>query len=54
MAASPKLAPQVELVFEKKIPKRAEPKPIEEKPPVRDLLTEIFGGHEEFLGWTPD
>jgi hypothetical protein len=48
------VAPEVEPPIEK-IPMRVtEPKPAGLKQRVRDLLVAIFGGHEEFLGWTPD
>jgi hypothetical protein len=49
------ITPEEELTFEKKAPKISEPKPSSEvKPPKRSLLAEIFAGHEEFLGYTPD
>jgi len=48
------VAPEVELPVEKKPPQFHEPKPVSLKQRVRDLLVEIFEGHEEFLGWTPD
>jgi hypothetical protein len=52
--AAANIAPQVEPPVEKKIVRTYEPKPVAPKPPVRNLLSEIFEGHEEFLGWTPD
>jgi hypothetical protein len=52
--AAPSIAPQVEFPVEEKIVRTYEPTPIVPKPPVRNLLSEIFEGHEEFLGWAPD
>lgn len=57
MAASPCVATPEEFAPEKKkIMKAREPKqkPVEPKAQGRDLLAEIFAGHEEFLGWTPE
>jgi len=50
------ITPEEELTFEKKAPKISEPKqsPAVNKQPKRSLLVEIFAGHEEFLGYTPD
>ncbi|MGB8770071.1 MAG: hypothetical protein WCC92_10670 [Candidatus Korobacteraceae bacterium] len=48
------IAPQVEVPVKKKPVRLDEPKPIGWKQRVRDLLIEIFKGHEEFLGLTPD
>jgi len=53
MAASPKLAPQIEVAWEKKTEPAAKPEPAGLKQRVRALLIEIFKGHTEFLGWTP-
>jgi len=53
MAASPKLAPQMEVVWEKKTPSAGEPKPSSPKQRFQNLLIEIFKGHTDFLGWTP-
>jgi len=53
MAASPKLAPQIEVAWEKKTQPTGEPKPSGPKQRFRNLLIEIFKGHTEFLGWTP-
>ena len=33
---------------------KSEPEPQGPKQRIRALLAEIFSGHEEFLGWTPD
>ncbi|MGD0415878.1 MAG: hypothetical protein ABSA80_11030 [Terriglobales bacterium] len=52
--ATPSIAPQVKLPREKKTTSVWEPKPPSLKQQVQNLLVEIFGGHEEFLGWTPD
>ena len=62
MAASPRIAPQVEPVFEKKTLKlcqpqhkpKPRPKTAGQKPQVRDVVAEIFEGYEEFLGCTPN
>jgi hypothetical protein len=54
MASNPKIAPQVEVVLEKKIMQVSEPKPVGSKQRVRDLLVDVFAGHQDFLGWTPD
>jgi hypothetical protein len=62
MAASPRVAPQVEPGFEKKTLKLCEPKHSSkprpkaagQKPRVRDMVAEIFEGYEEFLGCTPN
>jgi len=49
------IAPEEEeLVIGKKPAPAEEPKPVRRNARLRDLLTEIFAGHEEFLGWTPD
>lgn len=48
------LEPEVEIpVAENPEPAYA-PMPTDPKRRVRDLLIEIFKGHEEYLGWTPD
>ena len=52
--AAPCIAPQLEPPVEKKTLQASEPKPIAPKQPARDLLAEIFEGHEDFLGWAPD
>jgi hypothetical protein len=54
--AAPCIAPQIKPRIEEKTQTLpvCEPKPIAPKHPFRDLLVEIFEGHEEFLGWTPD
>ncbi len=56
MAASPIIAPEEELASEKISVevKLSDPKLVAPIAPVRNLLEEIFAGHEEFLGWTPD
>jgi hypothetical protein len=52
--AAPSIAPQVKFPLEKKTLSVWEPNPPDLKQRVRNLLLEIFDGHEEFLGWTPD
>lgn len=52
--AAPCIAPHVEPSDEKKNLQVCEPKPAAPKRALRDLLAEIFKGHEDFLGWTPD
>jgi hypothetical protein len=62
MAASPRIAPQVEPGFEKKTLKLCEPKhnpkprpkTAGQKPRVQDPVAEIFGGYEDLFGCTPD
>ncbi len=51
--ATPCIAPQVEELVAKKTTQSG-PKPVSPKPHTRSPLAEIFEGHEEFLGWTPD
>jgi hypothetical protein len=52
--AATSIAPPVEHPVEKKTMQVSEPEPASPKQPVGGLLVEIFRGHEEFLGWTPD
>jgi hypothetical protein len=52
MAAPPCIAPEEETLVEENLSPEDEPEPTEVKP--KSLLVEIFSGHEEFLGWTPD
>ena len=52
--AAPCIAPLVEDPIETKTPEVRESKPVGPKQPDRSLLAEIFEGHEEFLGLTPD
>jgi hypothetical protein len=54
MPASLEVAPQVEPYSQDETLKLREPKPVAPKRQVRSLLHEIFEGHEEFLGLTPD
>jgi hypothetical protein len=54
LMATPTIAPQLKVPVEKKASGLRESKPIEPKRSVRNLLVEIFEGHEEFLGCTPD
>jgi hypothetical protein len=54
MAAPPCIAPEVEPPVEEQPVWADEPEPVGWKHRVRDILVAIFGGHEEFLGWTPD
>ncbi|MGA8212665.1 MAG: hypothetical protein WB799_03680 [Candidatus Sulfotelmatobacter sp.] len=59
MAASPIIAPEEEgTALEEKTRKTSQPelksKPVNPKQQVQDTLFEIFEGHEDFLGWTPD
>jgi hypothetical protein len=53
MAANPNVVPRVKTVFKKENIKLCEPKPVTLRQRVRNLLTKIFKGHEEFVGWTP-
>ncbi len=53
MAASTLAPPEPPAVREKSAP-LDEPQPLGPKESPRSLLAEIFQGHEEFLGWTPD
>lgn len=49
------LEPEVEVkLAEEKTTKRTEPEPAPRKSKVRSLFREIFEGHEEYLGYTPD
>lgn len=48
------VAPEIESSVEEEEIKSVEPRPLEPKPPVRSLSTEIFEGHMEYLGYTPD
>ena len=54
MAANPKIAPQINPVSEKETIRLCQPKPVTLKQRIQNLLIEVFKGHEEFLGWTPD
>jgi len=54
MAACPQLDLEEEPAVEDKVLQPSLLKLVNEKPPVRGLLEEIFAGHEEFLGFTPD
>lgn len=55
MTTSPVLDPEVETEVEKETAKLSEPKPPGPlRPKRRTLLEEIFEGHEDFLGYTPD
>jgi len=54
MAASPKLAPQIEVAWEKKTQPAAKPEPAGLKQRLRALMIEIFKGRQEYLGWTPE
>jgi hypothetical protein len=54
MAANPNIAPQITLAFEKKNTQGRELKLTGLKQRIRSMLAEIFEGHEEFLGWTPN
>lgn len=47
------IAPEVERPVEKKTSPVRQPEP-KSKHPFRDVLIEIFRGHAEFLGCTPD
>ncbi len=50
------IAPEEELTSKTKALKVREPKvnPVVKKQPDGDFLVEIFAGHEDFLGYTPD
>lgn len=52
--AAPCIAPQLEPPVEEKTLQAGEPKPVPPKQPARGIVSEIFEGHEDFLGWTPD
>jgi hypothetical protein len=55
MTISPVLDPEVETEVEKGTIKVSEPKiPNPLRPKQRTLLEEIFEGHQDFLGYTPD
>ena len=55
MTTSPVLDREVETEVEKETAKISEPKPPGPlRPKRRTLLEEIFEGHEDFLGYTPD
>jgi hypothetical protein len=54
MAANPNIVPQVKTVVEKEIIRLCESKRLTLKQRLRSLLIQMFKGHEEFLGWTPD
>ncbi len=58
MAASAIISPEEETAVEEETRKTGEPelkpKPGEPKRQGRNTLFEIFKGHEDFLGWTPD
>jgi hypothetical protein len=48
------VAPEIESSVEEKELRSVEPKQLEPRRPVRSLLSEIFEGHREYLGYTPD
>jgi hypothetical protein len=55
MTISPVLDPEAETELERetaKVPKTKIPTPLRPKP--RTLIEEIFEGHQDFLGYTPD
>jgi len=52
--AAPCIAPQVKPPVEKGTLQACETKPAAPKQPPRGILSEIFEGHEDFLGLTPD
>jgi hypothetical protein len=55
MSASSVITPEEELVSEKKTSKiYAPPKTQTPQKPKREPLSELFEGHEEYLGYTPD
>jgi hypothetical protein len=54
MAANPSFVPQAKLASEAQTLQIVEPSAVTLKKRIRDLLLEIFEGHEEFLGRTPD
>jgi hypothetical protein len=54
MAANPKIVSQVELASENETSEMVEATQITRKKQLRDVLLDIFEGHEEFLGRTPD
>jgi hypothetical protein len=58
MAANPNIVSQVELSSEKQtmqvVESKPESKPMSLRKCIRRLLIEMFEGHQEFLGRTPD
>ncbi len=58
MAASAIISPEEETAVEEETRKTGEPelkpKTVEPKRQRRNTVLEIFEGHEDFLGWTPD
>jgi len=54
MSASSVITPEEELVSEKKTSKIYTPPKAQTPKPKRGLLSELFEGHEEYLGYTPD
>jgi hypothetical protein len=54
MAANPNIAPRLELVSKQETAQVVEMQPLSLKKRILNLLLEIFEGHEEFLGRTPD
>jgi hypothetical protein len=54
MAANPNVVTDMELASEKEGVEIAKAKPVILKKRIRNLLIDIFEGHEEFLGRTPD
>jgi hypothetical protein len=54
MAANPNIVPQVTHDFEKHTMQLVESQPMSLRKRIRDLLHEMFEGHEDFLGRTPD
>jgi len=51
--AATTIAPPEEPQVDEKPPRFDEPEPVREER-FHSLLVQIFQGHQEFLGWTPD
>jgi hypothetical protein len=54
MAANPSVVPQVKVDSELRTLQIVESEVVTPRKSLRDLLLEIFKGHEEYLGRTPD
>lgn len=54
MAANPNIVPQLKLALENKSIPFPKPGETSLNRRIHDLLQEIFEGHEEYLGCTPD
>ena len=54
MAANPNIISKANVAPDKEVTQIVEPKPVQLKKRIGDLLVEMFKGYREFLGWTPD